>query len=145
MDLPVAADPYRERRREYNRRYHERHPERRAASLKAYHAKPEVKERLRQYRKDRSDAIDSSRKKWYAKNYEAICERARQFAKANPEWKASHCAKRRAKKLKAMPVWLTKADIAAIKQMYVKARQEGKVVDHIVPLQGKHVCGLHVP
>lgn len=41
----------------------------------------------------------------------------------------------------ATPPW---ADKAAIKEVYVKARAEGLHVDHIVPLKGKNVCGLHV-
>lgn len=49
-------------------------------------------------------------------------------------------AKRRAKKLKATPSW---ADLEAIKEFY-KNCPEGYHVDHIIPLQGKEICGLHV-
>jgi hypothetical protein len=48
-------------------------------------------------------------------------------------------AKRRAIKLKATPNW---ADLVAIKEIY-RTCPEGYHVDHIVPLQGKLVCGLH--
>ncbi len=53
-------------------------------------------------------------------------------------------AKRRAQKLKATPKWLTKDQLWLIQQFYA-ARQPGFHVDHIVPLQGENVCGLHVP
>lgn len=48
--------------------------------------------------------------------------------------------KRRAQKLSATPKW---ADMDKIKQIY-KNCPEGHHVDHIVPLQGKNVCGLHI-
>ncbi len=49
-------------------------------------------------------------------------------------------AKRRALKLRATPAW---ADLEAIKQFYANC-PEGYHVDHIIPLKGKNVCGLHV-
>lgn len=51
----------------------------------------------------------------------------------------------------ATPPWLTSSDRAAIAAIYRAARRlsyETGVphdVDHIVPLQGRNVCGLHVP
>jgi hypothetical protein len=56
-------------------------------------------------------------------------------------------ARRRARKRNAMPQW---ADRQAITQVYREAKQRIKDtgeqwhVDHIVPLAGKNVCGLHV-
>lgn len=41
----------------------------------------------------------------------------------------------------ATPPW---ADKAAIRKIYVKARELGLTVDHIYPLRGKTVSGLHV-
>ena len=49
-------------------------------------------------------------------------------------------AKRRAIKLKATPGW---ADIEAIKEFYRNC-PEGYHVDHIHPLKGETICGLHV-
>ena len=49
-------------------------------------------------------------------------------------------ARYRANKLKATPSW---ADLNKIKQIYAKC-PDGFQVDHIIPLQGKYVCGLHV-
>lgn len=51
----------------------------------------------------------------------------------------------------ATPKWLTKAHLQAIKAVYVLSKNmsestgEDHHVDHIVPLCGKAVCGLHVP
>lgn len=51
----------------------------------------------------------------------------------------------------ATPPWLTEEDRAQIVSYYSHARDcqittgEAYHVDHIVPLQGTNVCGLHVP
>ena len=54
---------------------------------------------------------------------------------------------RRAAEIKATPAW---ADLAAIRAIYAKAQAIEQAtgiaheVDHIIPLRGKIVCGLHV-
>ena len=57
----------------------------------------------------------------------------------------------RIQKLNAIPKWLTAEHKAQIASIYAQAKQlemETGVphqVDHIIPLQGDNVCGLHVP
>lgn len=53
---------------------------------------------------------------------------------------AARQSNRRARELNAIPKW---SDISAINKIF-KECQEGYQVDHIVPLKGKNVCGLHV-
>lgn len=82
---------------------------------------------------DRIKGIQSSCKdccKLYQKDYQ-INHREEQSARTN---------KRRAAELQAIPKW---ADLNLIDEFY-KNRPIGYHVDHIVPLQGKEVCGLHV-
>lgn len=62
------------------------------------------------------------------------------WAKNNPGLHAAKGAKRRASRLQRTPAW---ADLKAIKDFY-KNCPAGYDVDHIVPLQGKLVSGLHV-
>ena len=60
-------------------------------------------------------------------------------------------AKRHAAKMQRTPAWLTVDDYWCIEQAYELAALRTKIlgfswhVDHIVPLQGKYVSGLHVP
>ena len=69
------------------------------------------------------------------------------WAKENAHKKRESRAKRRAVLLKATPKW---ADTNSIKLLYKEADSISKFanikfeVDHIIPLQGKNVCGLHV-
>lgn len=77
---------------------------------------------------------DSVKKKEYIAKY-----KKNNIGKMRALW-----AKRRALKYKATPKWLNNEQIKELEQIY-KNRPNGHHVDHIVPLQGKHVCGLHVP
>jgi len=66
--------------------------------------------------------------------------------------KASHYQSlRRSRKSKATPLWLNDTHLSEIKNFYWLAKDLTAVsgdtyhVDHIVPLKGENVCGLHVP
>lgn len=63
----------------------------------------------------------------------------------NKDKKRSWDASRKAVLTKAQPSWLTDKQKADILHFYSQAWQLGLEVDHIVPLRGKTVCGLHVP
>ena len=60
-------------------------------------------------------------------------------------------AARRAAKIKRTPAWLTEFDKLKIKYLYqlaaMRNRESGQKwhVDHIIPMQGELVSGLHVP
>ena len=73
-------------------------------------------------------------------------DRAKAWAKANPDKRLLIGANRRAAKLQRTPTWV---DREAIKQIYTECsirRTQGEdvQVDHIIPLQGELVSGLHV-
>lgn len=69
-----------------------------------------------------------------------IAKRESLYKKNNRGKQNSYTVKYRASKLKATPLW---ADLEAIKEFYINC-PKGYHVDHIVPLQGKNVRGLHV-
>lgn len=58
----------------------------------------------------------------------------------HPERKCAETRARQAAKLQRTPKW---ADLRAIREIY-EARPAGFEVDHIIPLQGENVSGLHV-
>ena len=92
----------------------------------------------------------------YAANYRAVNRAAvvaskKQYAQENPGKINALVAKRKAAKLQRTPAWLTEDDLWMIEQAHELAALRTKLfgfpwhVDHILPLQGKYVSGLHVP
>jgi hypothetical protein len=69
----------------------------------------------------------------------------------NPERAAELDAFRRSAKKNATPPWLSEEDRMQILELYYVCRMfkiytgQDYHVDHIVPLQNKMVCGLHIP
>lgn len=63
----------------------------------------------------------------------------------NPGYYTAESMRRHAAKMQRYPKWLTKDDRRNIRELYKSAREQGLVVDHIIPLRGKTVSGLHVP
>jgi hypothetical protein len=79
------------------------------------------------------------------KLHQYAVEYQRKRYKEDPEFRsfvASKTAARRSSKMQRTPIW---SDLSKIRQIYAEARKAGMVVDHIIPLQGKLVSGLHVP
>ena len=66
-------------------------------------------------------------------------------------YNANREAARRAAKILATPKWLKATHLDAIKftyrcrEFFSKEFKQTLHVDHIIPLKGKEVCGLHVP
>lgn len=78
-------------------------------------------------------------------------KRSRETATRLRSWYTAYRAARRSMKMMATPAWLTESQVSAMRTVYDHARDctlvtgERYEVDHIVPIKGKHVCGLHVP
>jgi histidyl-tRNA synthetase len=87
----------------------------------------------------------------YTKSKHVIAERNKQWKKQNPTKLLAMDAKRRAAMIQRMPSWLSETDITAIECKYSVCSMLNKYgvqkwhVDHIIPLRGKLVSGLHVP
>lgn len=93
----------------------------------------------------------SQQKKYYAENADKIRKRNREYKKkyrkSRPDVKRAEDAKRRADKINRTPSW---ANLSDIKNIYSWARLASVStgvehhVDHVIPLKGKTVSGLHV-
>jgi hypothetical protein len=88
---------------------------------------------------------------YYNQNKEEIKLSQRLYKLNNKGIVNNSNTKRRINKFNRTPKWLTTFDLDYIKHLYVQAKELEKLdgskyhVDHIVPLHGKNVCGLHVP
>jgi 5-methylcytosine-specific restriction endonuclease McrA len=89
-------------------------------------------------------------KKQYWEN-KSLRERKLAYKRSNVDKYNALDAKRRAKKFNATPSWLSQEQLEEIECFYSTARAfkmytgEAYCVDHIIPLQGEMVSGLHVP
>lgn len=77
--------------------------------------------------------------------------RIQAWAKANPHKRSAIETRRRVAKMQRTPTWLTADEHWMVEQAYELAALRTRMfgfswhVDHIVPLQGKLVSGLHTP
>lgn len=82
---------------------------------------------------------------WVATNKERVLTLRRAVYAAN-SGKDILRVRRRQNRIKQVPPWLTQAHMAEIEGFYRFCKIfKGFEVDHIIPLNGKQVSGLHVP
>lgn len=103
------------------------------------------------YYKNNRETILSRSNEYYKSNKERIIISKAAYAKKNADKLASRNAKRRAVLIQACPQWLSIKQLRRIEAFYRLAKYLTKKsntpheVDHIVPLKGKNVNGLHAP
>lgn len=145
--------------KKYHAENHSAHVERGRA---AYRADPDsFKKRARKWETENADRKKELRAKYRKRNAEKVREFSRLdwlrhnpkrlaskalYRKKFPEKAAAQVRMRQARKVQAMPTW---ANQARIEEFYKSARDMTVLtgiqhhVDHIIPLRGKLVCGLH--
>ena len=90
-------------------------------------------------------------KAWREDNQDKYKETLRTWYKLNRHKSRANSLKYLSSKKCATPPWITDSQREEMEQFHWLAEDLFKVsgqryhVDHIVPLQGKNVCGLHVP
>ena len=115
--------------------WYQKNKERRLAKCKEWHAnnKERHNKHCREKQQEQKDVMYPLQRRW---------------KQENKDRRAATDAKRRAAKLQRTPQW---SDMSAIAEFYVEAKRLEELtgiqfhVDHIVPLQGELVSGLHVP
>lgn len=80
---------------------------------------------------------------WRSRNLGLVAAQTSKSKKLNRGRVAAERAKRRASKLNATPKWLTHTQRKEMEQFYRNC-PKGYEVDHIIPLNGKNVAGLHI-
>lgn len=113
--------------------------------------------------KPKTEAAIAAGRRYYEKNREAVIARASarpaeekrrnraEYKDRNVDVVRADTSVRKRRHREAAPKWLTKEERLQMRGLYVQARKmteltrERYVVDHIVPLRGEEVCGLHVP
>lgn len=130
------------------------------------HPREQVEKMIATKTKYTAEELKEHRKEWVAKNKECVKAKQQEWINNNRDrvraWnkksKKKHIdrvyatnAKRRADQINRTPSWLTENDLLLIREFYnmavFKSTTTGIThhVDHIIPLKGETVSGLHVP
>lgn len=128
-------------------------PEEKKAYAAAYYKanKEKHQAQAKRWEETHPEERRASNKKYRTANIEKCRAATTAWKKRNPGKCAANWANYHARKLEAMPSWLTPGMKEAISYKYETAQKLTEStgiphhVDHIIPLQGKGVRGLHVP
>lgn len=108
--------------------------------------KEKVNHATRKWRRDNPDQAHKTNKEYYSSVKEIKSEKNKRWRALNVDRLRRYNSVRRAQIKQAMPLW---ADLSKIQDKYTQAVQMSNRtgilyhVDHIIPLGGELVCGLH--
>jgi hypothetical protein len=149
MANPVNAQKKRQRDVEYRAQNREKCAE----SIKAWSARnpDKVREYSRKTKLKNAATIRLAAVRYRLESPEKRKQTTRNWRQNNKHLVAAAQQRRHAAELQRTPPWLTDDDCWMMQQAYEIAAKRTKQfgfawhVDHIIPLQGKRVSGLHVP
>lgn len=113
--------------------------------------KEKVRETKKIYKALNKERLSQKWKEWVDANRDLVNERNKRWRIKNPAKCLTYVRNRQAAKMQRTPNWLTTEDFHLIELIYAEAKNmevETGIkhhVDHIIPLRGKNVSGLHVP
>jgi hypothetical protein len=107
------------------------------------------REQISKYQKENREKVTEYQKLWKHNNPEKVKISSKKSRQTNKHVRNAHTAKRRARKAQRTPLWLTNDELFLIQEAYALASLRTKLtgiewhVDHIIPMQGDTVSGLH--
>lgn len=123
-----------------------------ASWRKWYEANKDVHHaRSRRWQAANLDRTHANAKAWAAANPEKIKARRNRYIERHPDKYTAWAVASVARRAKRMPKWLSADDKWLLRQAYALAKQRTEMfgfvweVDHIIPLRGAEVSGLHAP
>jgi len=139
--------------RSIDRAYYEDNADKVAARTSEYYRanKEKYRELGRNWALNNPDKSKARYLRYRNANIEECRARDEAYRRSNLHKDAKKTAKRRAAKLQRTPPWLSPDHLAYIELFYANAAHLTETtgiphhVDHIIPLQGETVSGLHVP
>jgi len=126
-------------------------PESIKRAKRKYRQSPHGRQKEQEYRSSTKEQMQAYSRQHYLENLDRYKERNRHHYQENKAYYAEKCMRYHAAKLQATPAWLAESDLNEMRAIYLEAQRLTKEtgilhdVDHIDPLQGKTVCGLHCP
>jgi len=106
--------------------------------------------KIAQYNTANKIKLTQQKTSWKEKNSEKAVVARKKWCKNNPTKLVFNSVRRKLAKIQRMPAWLNSGQLAEMEGVYTYCsvlRNAGLDyhVDHVVPLRGKIVSGLHVP
>lgn len=139
----------RERRNQIAKESRDKDPERQRAVRDRHYQNNREKEneRCRKWRSNNPEKMSDINRAYYENHAEERREQARAYRSENPHVTAEMNLRYRTRMAKCKPSW---ADDDKIAEIYRAAKALNEAfgtdyqVDHIIPIFGKNVCGLHI-
>ena len=107
--------------------------------------------RVKRWQGKNPDKVKIAAAAWVKANPDKVAQTKRRYLARHPDKATAMAVASVAKRAKRVPKWLSLDDKWVLKEAYALAKQRTKLfgfvweVDHIIPLRGSNVSGLHVP